>query len=101
MSARSSDWRGRLEGRAVAGDGLGPAEDGALGPGGVAVPPSVAGVDQGDEAARRRPPGRCATSSPSATTAVAPEWASTWPTSAGARRGFMGTATPPARWAAE
>ena len=39
--------------------------------------------------------------SPSATTAVAPECSSMWATSAGARRGFIGTATPPARWAAE
>ncbi len=39
--------------------------------------------------------------SPSATTADAPECSSMCATSAGARRGFMGTATPPARWAAE
>ena len=52
MSARSSDSRGRLEGRAVAGGGLGPAEHRDRRRPAAAGPGLRAGVDQGDEAAR-------------------------------------------------
>ena len=100
MSARSSDRRGAWKGErspavASAHPSTGPAVSGR-----VTVPSSAPASTR---ATRRSPPASRSlrTRSPSATMAVAPEWASTWATSAGARRGFMGTATPPARWAAE
>ena len=100
MSARSSDWRGAWKGERSPATASAQPSTGPWVPSGVAVPPSV----PASISATRRPAAASRslpTSSPSATTAVAPEWASTCPTSAGARRGFMGTATPPARWAAE
>ncbi len=63
-----------------------------------AVAPGVASITR--ERLPFAAPRAVATNAPSATTAVAPECASMCPTSAGARRGFMGTATPPARCAA-
>ena len=63
-----------------------------------AVAPEVASTTM--VSCSRAAPRAVATNGPSATTAVAPECASMRPTSAGASRGFMGTATPPARWAA-
>ena len=100
MSARSSDWRGAWKGeRSPAVASAHPSTGTGLSGGGTVPSSAPASI----RATRRPVPASRSlrSRSPSATTAVAPECSSMWATSAGARRGFIGTATPPARCTAE